>query len=197
MPTALVGGAARQRRRTGDGHGHVRVLKGYLKRGILKGYSNATLKKGSAKRVLERGFSNASTQKGVLKKGHSTTGLQRDTQKGMKRSGETASGARGRLCAVYGGQCTPEQWPVWYGRMYRVLTAYSHDWSSHRRLRLAYCCASLASTRAWAATEGYSQGTHRVLPRYCATLPSRRHSFVCLSQCDTTAVHGSVGHPSV
>ncbi len=176
MPTALVGGAARQRRRTADGRARarlVRVLKGYLKRGILKG----VLKRDAQKGVRKKG-----TRKGILKRGYSKRVIQtRDykgmLKKGMKRSGETASGARGRICAVYGGQCTTEQWPVWYGRMYRVLTPHSRNGFPVRRLRRAYCRASLVSTRACAPAlrvgcdrrvlTGYSQGTPTVL-RYPA-----------------------------
>jgi hypothetical protein len=136
-------------------------------------------------------------KKGGSKKGGSKRGAQKGVLANIQRSGETASGACDSILRGVGGQCTEvcgtaEQWPVWYGRIYRVLTAfcnhmvllpwYSHGTALPRRARgtPSWSCGSRCRTH-WAAhgspghpsvgflrhgTVEYSQGTHRVLTGY-------------------------------
>jgi hypothetical protein len=151
---------------------------GYSTRVAQERYLNTGTRQGVpdkkySKRVLQRGYSTRGTQKaalkkGVLKKGYSKSGIHEYSTK------ETASGSCGSIAAGSARQCEAhsEQWPVWYGRMYRVLTEK-------------------------AAPAGVFQGTHGVLTRCCAAPPSTRHSFVCLWQSGwgrsgpCTAVHGT------
>ena len=123
----------------------------------------------------------------MLKKGYSKGILKRGTQ----QSGAQRSNG---LCGM---------------AAYRVLTARTHNGCPVRRLRRAYCRASLVSTRACAPAlrvgcdrkvlPGYSHGTHgyshgAALPRQARGTPS----WSCRSRCGTQrAVHGSPGHPSV
>jgi hypothetical protein len=78
MPTALVGGAARQRRRTADGRARARkgtrtrVLEHGYSKGIQKGYSNTGTQKKELKKGGTRLIRYNSTKTGVLKKGYST-----------------------------------------------------------------------------------------------------------------------------
>ncbi len=101
MPTALVGGAARQRRRAGTGKaqkgkkGHSNtgtqkavLKKGYSKRGtrtrlLKKGYS----KRGTQKRCSEQGYSKPGTQNRLLKRGTQTRYSTRILKKGCSKRG--------------------------------------------------------------------------------------------------------------
>ncbi len=109
--------------------------KGFQKTDTQKGYSKRVLKKGTQIRAPKKGTqigcSRRGAKKEVLKKGYSKRGTEEGalkkegTQKAVLKKG-TQKGAHS------------EQWPtMWYGSMYRVLTAYSHHGSSNRRLRLA------------------------------------------------------------
>ncbi len=177
-------------------------LKGVLKRVLEKW----VLKNGYAARVLKKG-----AQKGGFKLGI-TKGI---LKKGLKRSGETASGSCGRICAVYGGQCTALRCSaqrsngpcgtvvcIGYSRGTHTTGALTGG-SGWRLLCITRehtrVCTGTARVLRQKRTSRVLTAYSRVLTRYCATPPSSRHSFVCLwqSQCDTSSVHGSPGHPRV
>ncbi len=81
--------------------------------------------------------------------------LRKGVFMGTQRSGEAASGSCGSVC---GSACTPQEWPVWYGSTYRVLTACSPGYS--RRT-----VPGLAHQSVLGAPRGSGAGTHTGRPR--------------------------------
>ncbi len=93
----------------------------------------------------------------------------------FQRSGETASAACGSNCAVLRAVLgTTEQWPLWYGRIYRVLTA-RHLWDAVHGTACGAHQSMVLRGMALSGTLRYSHGTQRVItPALVACLSDGR-----------------------
>jgi hypothetical protein len=145
--------------------------------------SPRTARKGTQQGVLKSGYPKRATQKrvrkGVLKKGYSNRVLEfGHSKRVLKKEGtHRYSMGRRKCCGCVrpclrdiGGQCAAV-WSLHGVMAYYVVRQYvsgTHGVLAQWVLSPAAhgCRASLVSTRSYAATRGYSQGTHTVLPRY-------------------------------
>jgi hypothetical protein len=173
-----------------------------LKSGTQKGYSRKGTQKGTQKRVRQKALLKKGTQKGVLNnrvlktRDYKRVTHEYSLDKLLRVRAAVIAGYWRAVRALWG---TTEQWPVWYGRIYRVLTACSHDGCPHRRLRLAAAVPHSCAPALRARCDGnvltrYSRGTHGVLTRAvdrtvrCATPPGRGPTARSAAHvCGTTA----------